>query len=90
MLPQTGGWQREAVIRPGHDVEVVNVSGGGALLRSTARLKPGMPSELYLQGSTRTSVRGRIARARVISLMPVRYEAALVFDAPLTGLMGSG
>jgi hypothetical protein len=90
MTPQTGGWKREAVLRPGHDVEVVNVSAGGALLRSTTRLKPGMPSELHLLGATRHSVRGRIARARVISVAPLRYEAALVFDTPLTGLMGSG
>ena len=90
MPPQTGGWQRDAVLRPGHDVEVVNVSAGGALLRSTTRLKPGMPSELHLVGASRRCIRGRIARARVISVTPMRYEAALVFDTPLTGLMGSG
>jgi hypothetical protein len=72
-------------LRPGHDVELVNVSAGGALLRSSARLKPGMRSELHLQGATRRSVRGRISRARVISVAPLRYEAAVVFDAPLTG-----
>ena len=90
MPPQGGGWHHEAILRPGHDVEVVNVSAGGALLRSTSRLKPGMPSELHLQGQTRRSVRGRIARARVISLAPLRYEAALIFDTPLTGSTGSG
>jgi hypothetical protein len=86
--PQIGGWQRQALLRPGHEVEVLNLSTGGALVQSTARLKPGIPTELQLQGGSRHIVRGRITRARVISLAPLCYEAALVFDVPLG--VGSG
>jgi hypothetical protein len=71
-------------------VELVNLSQGGALLRSAARLKPGTAGELHLQGAARRIVRGRIARSKVISLAPLRYEAALVFESPLPDVMGSG
>jgi hypothetical protein len=90
IVPQVRGWHRQALLRPGHEVEVLNLSAGGALLQSTARLKPGMTTELQLQGNSRCTVRGRIARARVISVTPLYYEAALVFDALMNHVMGSG
>lgn len=82
-MPEDGGWQRVAVLRPGHEVEVVNLAARGALLRSSARLKPGLRSELQLTGARRLAMRGRIDRARVIRLEPLRYEAAMLFDEPL-------
>jgi hypothetical protein len=77
------GCHSQAVLRPGHDVEIVNVCARGALVRSAARLKPGSRSELQLSGARRLAIRGRIDRARVIRLEPLRYEAAIVFDEEL-------
>jgi len=77
------GCHRQAVLRPGHDVEIVNVCARGALVRSAARLKPGSRSELQLSGARRLAIRGRIDRSRVIRLEPLRYEAAIVFDEEL-------
>jgi hypothetical protein len=81
--PEDIGCQRQAILRPGHDVEIVNVCARGALVRSAARLKPGARSELQLSGGRRLAVRGRIDRSRVIRLEPLRYEAAIVFDEEL-------
>jgi hypothetical protein len=83
LRPEDAGWQRVALLRPGHEVEVVNLTAHGALVRSAARLKPGMRSELQLTGATRHALRGRIDRSRVVRLEPLRYEAAIVFDEPL-------
>lgn len=88
--PEACGWPSQAVLRPGQQVDLVNVSAGGALVRSGARVKPGMPTELQLQGASKRSVRGRVGRACVFSLTPLCYEAALVFDSPLGDAMGSG
>ena len=83
LRPEEAGWQRVALLRPGHEVEVVNLTAHGALVQSAARLKPGTRSELQLTGATRHALRGRIDRSRVVRLEPLRYEAAIVFDEPL-------
>ena len=69
LRPEEAGWQRVALLRPGHEVEVVNLTAHGALVQSSARLKPGTRSELQLIGATRhalarpdRSVTGRQAR----------------------------
>jgi hypothetical protein len=81
--PEEIGWPRRALLRPGREVEVVNLGTHGALVRCAARLKPGTRSELQLSGGTKPTMSGRIERSRVIRLEPLRYEAAIVFDEAL-------
>jgi hypothetical protein len=83
LRPEDAGWQRLALLRPGHEVEVLNLSARGALVRTAVRLKPGARGELQLTGETRRAVRGRIDRAKVVRLEPLCYEAAIVFDETL-------
>jgi PilZ domain len=70
-------------MRPGHEVEVLNLSPGGALIASAARMNPGARAELQLAGTLRRAVRGRVARCRVVCLDPLRFEGAITFDEPL-------
>jgi hypothetical protein len=62
---------------------VVNLSRGGALLESAARMLPGARAELQLTGGRRRMVCGRIARCQVAHLDPLRYRGAIVFDESL-------
>jgi hypothetical protein len=78
--PDRTPWPAAALLRPGLEVRVINVSCGGALVESANRLKPGARAELQLSGSKRQIVRGRIDRCRVMDLDPIRYEGAIVFD----------
>jgi len=79
-----GGGQRfgaGAVLRPGQAVVLVNISRGGALVDSGARMRPGARTELLLCGSdTRVKVQGRVDRCHVARLDPVRYHGVIVFD----------
>lgn len=81
--PEDSPWRRLALLRPGQEVEVLNLGPGGALVESLGRLNPGTRAELQLTGPSRHMVRGRIARCRVTALEPLRYEGAIVFDARL-------
>jgi hypothetical protein len=81
--PEITPWHPFALLRPGQEVTLINVSRGGALLESGSRMKPGARTELQLSGPLRRSVAGRIDRCKVTSLEPLRYEAALVFDQQL-------
>lgn len=76
-------WQALAVLRPGREVVVINVSAGGVLVESPVRMNPGGRAELQLFGAVRQQVRGRVSRCRVARLMPLRYEGAIVFDEQL-------
>lgn len=64
-------------------MRLLNVSRGGALVESGARMLPGARTELQLSGVKRQTIRGRIARCRVARIDPVRYEGAIVFDDAL-------
>lgn len=79
-----GGGRRfdaSAVLRPGLEVVLVNISGRSALVESGARLRPGARAELILSGTdVRVSVEGRIERCQVARLDPVRYRGVVVFD----------
>lgn len=92
LAPERTPWPRLALLRPGLEVALVNVSAGGALVESRTRLTPGAKTELQLFGPSRRSVRGRVERCRVANLEPLRYEGAIVFEASLDfpGLGGSG
>ena len=56
-----------ARIRPGHDVAIVDVSAGGALVEGAYRMRPGASVELQLRNEQQEdeSVRGRIDRCAV-------------------------
>jgi PilZ domain len=85
VAPGERGWQSAAVLRPGLEVDILDLSPGGARIASTARLKPGARAELHLTGAGRRVIAGRISRCRVMRLMPLRYEGAMVFDERLDG-----
>ena len=74
-------------MRPGQEVLVVNLSPGGALVESSARMKPGRRTELQLWetlcGTLRRTIGGRIDRCQVTALEPIRYTGAIVFDQTL-------
>ena len=76
-------WGDLALLRPGQDVTVLNISGGGALVESSSRMRPGARAELQLIGAPRCMVRGRVHRCHVASLDPLRYRGAIVFDEEL-------
>ena len=81
---------RTARLRPGREVEVIDLSAGGALIESTHRLLPGASVDLYLTSDRRQidPVRGRIVRSAVSLLQAalVRYRGAIAFDRNTPGL----
>jgi hypothetical protein len=81
-----------ARIRPGRDVELVDVSAGGALIETVHRLLPGTAIDLHLTGSERrTAVRGRVLRCAVTRLRPgIWYRGAVAFDRHLPWLEEDG
>ena len=81
--PEERGWRSAAVLRPGLEVDILDLSPGGARISSTARLKPGGRVELHLAGGSHRVVSGRISRCRVVRLMPLHNEGAKVFDEPV-------
>jgi hypothetical protein len=75
-----------ARVRAGDEVEVVDVSAGGALIETTSRLLPGAAIELRLAtGATRTAVRGRVVRCAVAHVRSgsICYRGAIRFDRHL-------
>ena len=75
-----------ALVRPGREVALVDVSAGGALLESVHRLLPGSLIDLHLASPGRAvSIRGRVLRCVVARLRPtgVRYHGAIKFDRDL-------
>jgi hypothetical protein len=81
--PEATPWPRAALLRPGLDVLLLDVSRGGALIESSNPINPGTRTELQLLGSSRRGVRGRIDRCVVAALDPIRYRGAIVFDEQL-------
>jgi hypothetical protein len=83
-----------ARIRPGHDVQVIDLSSLGALIQSTARLVPNSHVELRFGGDgSRPTVRGRIVRSYVSAIHAdvVFYRSAVAFDQRLElTAIGSG
>jgi hypothetical protein len=75
-----------ARIRPGHDVQVLNLSSLGALIQSTTRLAPNSRVELRFgrNGQART-IRARIVRSYVCAIDSdvVFYRSAVAFDQML-------
>jgi hypothetical protein len=75
-----------ARVRPGHDVQVLDLSCMGALIQGTTRLVPGSRVELRV-GAIGSSlpIRGRIVRSYVSAIQRdvVFYRSAIAFDQPL-------
>ena len=72
-----------ARVRPGHEVELIDISAGGALIECRRRLLPGAMIELSLSSGERcTTVRGRVLRCAVVRVKPtaVSYRGAIGFD----------
>jgi hypothetical protein len=70
-------------LRAGRELDVVDVSNGGALVEGAARLLPGTHVDVHVViGTGRVLVRSRIVRAYVCLVQPdlVRYRGALAFD----------
>lgn len=75
-----------ARMRPGGELDIVDVSAGGMLVESDRRLLPGTSIQLQLEASgRRLAVRGRIVRCAVARLQPssVCYRGAICFDQHL-------
>jgi hypothetical protein len=75
-----------ARVKPGHDVEVIDISSGGALVEGVRRLLPGTVVELFLvAGDLCASIRGRVLRCAIVGLKPtsVLYRGAIGFDSEL-------
>jgi hypothetical protein len=83
VTPDLASWQALALLRPGREVRLINISERGALVQSQTSLKPKAAAELQLFGPMRLQVNGRIQRCRVSSLAPLLYEGAIVFDEPV-------
>ena len=83
LCPDRTQWSGTALLRPGREVHVINLSRGGALIESASRLAPGTRAELQLLGSPRRLVCGRIDRCQVSALNPLCYRGAVVFDTAL-------
>lgn len=81
-----------ARVRPGHDVALVNVSAGGALIETKHRLLPGSFIELQLTAGARSAtVRARVLRCSVAHLRAsfISYSGAVGFDRDLTWFVDS-
>lgn len=74
-------------VRPGGDVVLVNLSGGGALVEGTFRFRPDSRCEFSVvhdaQDSTLRALVLRSFVARLDRSGPVRYRAAIRFDRPV-------
>ena len=75
-----------ARIRPGHQVQLINLSPGGALVEADRRMLPGSAVELHIQAEDRqATMRGCVVRCVVVGVRPasVSYRGAIAFDRHL-------
>lgn len=78
--------RRTACVRPGRDVQVLELSCGGALIEGRARLVPDSTVQLRLDGGDRAlQLRGRVVRCYVSGLDGgiVSYQAGVAFEEHL-------
>ena len=72
-----------ARIRPGHQVVIIDLSRGGALVDAALRILPGAVVDLQIETALgRTVHTGRVVRSAVAELNAhtVRYRAAIAFE----------
>ncbi len=83
----SGGALPELNARSGNRARLLDVSFGGALLESSARVSPGAAIELTLVANDQPMVlRAAVARCQISALHPrkgPRYRAGVMFDRPL-------
>ena len=75
-----------ARIRPGHQVQLIDLSPGGALVEADRRLLPGSVVELQIQADDRqATMRGLVVRCFVVAVRAasVSYRGAIAFDRHL-------
>lgn len=75
-----------ARIRPGHQVTLIDLAPGGALVEAERRLLPGSAVELHIQSADRhASMRGCVLRCSVVRVRPesICYRGAIAFDRHL-------
>ena len=75
-----------ARIRPGHQVQLIDLSSGGALVEADRRMLPGSAVELQLQTKDRqATMRGSVLRCCVVRVRPasISYRGAIAFDREL-------
>jgi len=75
-----------ARIRPGHQVTLIDLSPGGALVEAGRRLLPGSSVELHIQAADRhATMRGNVLRCSVVRVRPesMCYRGAIAFDRHL-------
>lgn len=75
-----------AVMRPGLAVSVVELSTGGALVESSAQVRPDARTELGLDGldGRRHALRARVLRCWISTLAPLTYRSAVRFEHTFT------
>lgn len=82
-VPVSGEPLSRMRLRTGRELDVINVSNGGALVEGTARLLPGTHVEVHVvTRDGRMLVRSRVVRAYVSHVTGdlVRYRGALAFE----------
>jgi PilZ domain-containing protein len=75
-----------ARIRPGQQVQLTDLSSGGALVEADRRMLPGSAVELQLLAQDRqATMRGSVLRCCVVRVRPssVSYRGAIAFDRQL-------
>jgi hypothetical protein len=79
-----------ALVRPGINASVVDLSVAGVLIETHHRLLPGSSIEIYFGQERRLpAVRGRVLRCSVAHLEAelIRYRGAVLFDRHLPWLL---
>jgi hypothetical protein len=80
------GEPARATLRPGHGVQVLDVSAGGVLVQADRPLRPGARVHFQLATELRAfAILARVLRCAVWTLDPrqgVTYRGALEFDQP--------
>jgi hypothetical protein len=83
-LPTAAGWTSKAILRPGHEITLVNVAKGGVLIQTRTRVLPGKRVDVQLLGDRgRQAVAGKVVRCRLLGLSPLSYEAAIALEEEL-------
>lgn len=76
-------------IRPGHDVLVIDLSEGGALVETSRRLTPGSTAEIQLDAPDgRHTTRGVVVRSYVCLLLAdqLLFRTAVALERPVPWL----
>lgn len=81
VAPGAFGVSRDAVMRPGLDVALVEISHGGALVESSGPIRPGARTDLALDVTygARRVLAVEVLRCWVHALAPLLFRSALRF-----------